>query len=309
MKCPKCYAETFASKLPIELPILINALEEFYHLGVFHYVMQGGEAITDPDRLEAILLHCYPDETYINVVSNGWGVTRKKIRWLRDLKVDKIAFSMDSGIEDEHDSGRLNGSFKWVTSAIENVLAEGLLTSISVVVTHQSLYSDGFKQALEFAKSRKIRVDVQIAEPVGKWDGRSDILITKTDAAYIKSLQRELGTLPNGQYMINRDIYTGVADHCPAGTEFMGLSTDGELLPCNFLQFSLGNIRDFSVREMRKALLASPWFNGCHPDCLCGENSEFIEKYISPNRLAMKPLDAYQMFGINRPSQRRIQSN
>lgn len=302
MSCPKCYAETFVDRPAVALEVMVDALEQFYELGVFHYVLQGGEATNDPVRLEAILRNCHPDESYINVVSNGWGMTPKRVRWLRDLKVDKIAFSMDSGIEQEHDAGRMPGSFVWVERAIEAVLDEGLLTSISTVVTHESLYSDGFNRALEYARKKGIRMDVQIAEPVGKWDGRRDLLVTPEDAAYIKHLQQTMGRLSNGQYMIGRDIYSGTKDHCPAGTEFLGLSADGELLPCNFLQYSLGNIRDFRIADMRDAILKSTWFDGNHTNCIIGEDPDFIDKFVDPYLEAMKPLSAYTVFGIQAPT-------
>ena len=235
MRCPRCYAETFRQVKPVELSVLQKALDESYELGVFNYVLQGGEAIQDPHRLEAIIQMCHPDETYINVVSNGWSMTRQKIRWLGNLKVDKIAFSLDSGIEGEHDVERMPGSYRRVLQGIDDVLDEGLLTSISTVVTHQSLYSEGFKKAYVYAQTKRIRIDIQIAEPVGNWDGQKEYLITPEDAGYIKELQKNCPTLPNGQRMVNRDIFSGECDHCPAGTEFMGITPDGHLLPCNFL--------------------------------------------------------------------------
>jgi len=134
---------------------------------------------------------------------------------------------------------------------------------------------------------------------VGKWDGKKEHLITEEDARFIKRLQRESPLLKNGQKLINRDIYSGTSDHCPAGTEFMGLTADGQLLPCNFLQFSLGNIKDKSVKQMRDDLLTSPWFNGKHPVCLCGEDCEFIDKYIVANVGQTKPLDAYKVFCLS----------
>ena len=79
--------------------------------------------------------------------------------------------------------------------------------------------------------------------------------MTPDDSQYIKQLQINSPNLKNGQKMVNRDIYAGDSDHCPAGTEFMGLTADGELLPCNFLQYSLGNIREHSITEMREKLL------------------------------------------------------
>lgn len=298
MKCAHCYAETFAHVEPIELNILQIAMDEAYEMGVFHYVFQGGEPIEDPERLEAILRMCHPDETYMNVVSNGWGVSKERIRWLKDLKVDKIAFSLDSGIEEEHDAKRMPGSYRRVLEAIDNVLNEELLASISVVVTHQSLYSEGFKKAYEYAKSKEIRIDIQIAEPVGKWDGKKEYLMTPHDSEYIKKLQVNSPVLKNGQRMVSRDIFTGDQDHCPAGTEFIGLTAGGQLLPCNFLQYSLGNVRDKTITEMRNALLSCNYFDGKHPRCLCGEDQQFIDTFIMPYLGQAKPLDAYRSFNL-----------
>jgi MoaA/NifB/PqqE/SkfB family radical SAM enzyme len=305
MTCPHCYAETFNRVEMIDLDTLGVALEEFYRLGVCHYVLQGGEPITALKRLEFILRHCHPDETYINVVSNGWSMDRDRIRWLKDLKVDKIAFSLDSGIEAEHDANRLPGAFNRVLAAIDDVQAEGLLASISTVVTRTSLYGEGFRRAYDIARAKGIRLDVQIAEPVGKWDGQTDLLIRPEDAAWIKRLRAEAGTTATGQPMINRDIYCGDCDHCPAGVEFMSLTADGQLLPCNFLQFTLGRVGDKPIADMRADLLRSPWFRGTVENCLCGENDDFIARYIVANKDRPKPLDAYALFDLSSPQPAR----
>lgn len=305
MNCSHCYAETFRKSTPVDINVLVAALKEFHDLGVFHWVLQGGEPVVDTKRLEAVLRGCYPDESYITVVSNGWEMTKDCIHWLKQLKVDKIAFSMDSGISHEHDAIRLPGSFEKVCNAVDNVLAEGLLTSVSVTVTRNSLYSEGFNAALDFAKSRKIRVDIQIAEPVGKWDGKKDFLIRPQDAAYLKKLQLELPPLTNGQRAIHRDIYAGNRDHCPAGTEFMAISSDGHVLPCNFLQYYLGKIGEFSIKEMRDAIISSPWFDGTQPRCILGEDDNFIDSFIVPHKDKPKPLDAYTVFSIKQPGGHR----
>jgi MoaA/NifB/PqqE/SkfB family radical SAM enzyme len=301
MSCPHCYAETFRNSTAVDLKVMVAALKEFHDLGVFHWVLQGGEPIVDATRLEAILLGCYPDESYITVVSNGWEMTKDRIHWLKQLKVDKIAFSMDSGIPHEHNATRLPGSFEKVCNAVDNVLAAGLFTSVSITVTRTSLYTQGFKSALEFAKSRKIRVDIQIAEPVGKWDGKKDLLIRPEDAAHLKKMQMELPTLPNGQSAIHRDIFAGNRDHCPAGTEFMAISSDGNVLPCNFLQYTLGKIGELSIKQMRDAIISSQWFDGKRPNCILGEDNTFIDSFIMPHKDKPKPINAYTVFDINQP--------
>lgn len=298
MKCSKCYAETFVSEQPVELPVVARVMDEAYRLGCFHYVLQGGEAIDDLPRLEFYLSHCHPDSTFINLVSNGWSMDKEMIQWLKDRQVDKITFSMDSGLESEHDSDRLPGSFKRVLQAVDHVIEAELLTGVSIVVTHQSLYEEGFKKAYEFALEKKIRLDVQIAEPVGNWDGRKDLLITPEDAAFIDALRKRSPLLPNGQEMIKRDLFTSSAHRCPAGDDFIGISASGEVLPCNFLQYTLGNIRDRSLAKMRRDILTNNWFNGDHERCIIGEDPKFFDHYVTPYVGHNKPLDAYQVFNL-----------
>ena len=298
MRCAHCYAAPFDNVQHLELDVLERVLDEAYEMGVFHYVLQGGEPTVDPERLESIIRMVRPEETYINVVSNGWNMTRQRIQWLKGLQVDKITFSMDSGLEHEHDANRVDGAFQRVTAAIDNVLDEGLLSSISTVVTHRSLYSEGFEAAYRFALQKGIRMDVQIAMPVGKWDGCKDLLITEEDARYIRDLREKSPTLSNGLTMINRDLYRGKYDHCPAGTEFLAITANGNLLPCNFLQHSLGNVRDKTITEMRASLLQNRWFSESQPKCLGGEDDEFIDAFIMPYVNQTKPLDAFMVYGL-----------
>lgn len=291
MSCNHCYAETFVQKKPVDLDVLKKTIDESYQMGVFHYVLQGGEAIMDESRLEKIISMIYPDETYINVVSNGWDMTSSRIKWLKALKVDKICFSLDSGIAENHDKNRIEGSYQKVLAAIDKVLYEGLDTSVSCVVSKDFTKTLDFKQLYEFVKSKKIKLDVQIAMPVGKWDGNLEVLAKPEDISKIKELQLESPLLKNGQQMIKRDIFSSECDHCPAGVEFMGISVDGNLLPCNFLQFTLGNIEFISIRKKREELIKNIWFNGNQKICLVGENREFIDNYITPYVGMKKPLD------------------
>lgn len=301
MRCGFCYAETFANKEPVALDVLKKVAKEAYEMGVFHYILQGGEVLADYGRLKAIIGMIYPEETYINIVSNGWMMTRNIIDELKDMHVDRITFSLDSGIEEEHDENRMRGGYRRVLEAIDQVLDAGLLSGISTVVTHHSLYTEGFKRAYEIAKDRGIKFDVQIAEPVGKWDGNRECLITEEDSKYILDMYRTSPILPNGQRMVKRDLFSGdEAPCCPAGTEFMAITVDGNFMPCNFIQATLGNIRDRSLREMREDLLRSDWFNEEYPYCILGESKKFFDEIVFPNRNKEKPLDAYKVFGLTR---------
>lgn len=298
MNCKFCYADTFVGKELISLEILKKALDEAYNMGVCHYILQGGEVCADYERLKKIISMIYPDETYINIVSNGWEMTYDKIIELRELQVDKITFSLDSGIENEHDESRMLGSYERVLEAIDLVKRAGLLTGISTVVTHESLYSEGFKKAYNIAKEKEIRFDVQIAEPVGKWDGKKDCLITEEDAAYIYKLYQASPIMKNGQTMIKRDLYRGDKVCCPAGTEFMAITADGNFMPCNFIQATLGNIKNKTLKEMRNDLLTSEWFYKEYSYCILGECNKYFEQIVKKYKDDKKPLDAYKVFNL-----------
>lgn len=290
LHCPHCYAETFRDAEPVDLKVLGRAFDQLDELGVYHYVLQGGEPLTDLPRLKSILRMIHTEQCYVNVVTNGWLLTPDILQELKELGVDKIAFSLDSGLEAEHDYRRGEGSFHKVIQGMKMVKNADLLASFSIVVTHQSINSVGFFQAYALAEQMQVRMDMQIAEPVGKWDGNTDVLVDEKDAARLKLLELGSPILPNGQRMVSRDIYSGPDDHCPAGTEFIAITVTGEVMPCNFLQFTAGNIREHSIMELREKILGCPWFDGKHPSCLCGENAEFIQNNLVPHKDKAKPL-------------------
>lgn len=299
MHCSKCYAATFMSKKPVEMDVLLKAIQEADAMGVFHYVLQGGEPIADFDRLSALLTGMPRERCFINVVSNGWDMTPNMIYWLRTMDVDKIALSMDSGIEAEHDFYRGQGSFNRVVQAVKDIKQAGLLTSISMVITHKNLYSAGFIKAYDFARDNDLKFDVQIAVPTGNWQGCYELCLDVDDIRYLDELRQYCGKISNGQEMIHRDLFCADGKKCcPAGTEFMAISVDGEFLPCNFLQTTLGNIANESLKTMRDRLLKCIHFQGKNDKCLAGEDREFIETYFMYNSYLPRPLDANKLFQL-----------
>ncbi|MFH1607979.1 MAG: radical SAM protein [archaeon] len=300
MNCPHCYFRTFRHTQPIPLEKLEKAFSELYDMGVSHFIFGGGEPIMDFERLEKMIEMAHPDESYINVLSNGWNMTPEMIQKLKELKVDKICFSLDSGIEEEHDKNRMLGSYKRVVEAVDNVMKAGLFASVTAVPTHKSLYSEGFRKLIEYAKEKGVRLQIDIAMPVGEWDGRRDVLLTPEDTAYLKQLSLDNITASDGHPIIKRDLYKPDGDRCRAGWETIYITVDGNVTPCVFLQYSLGNVADKSIKKMRDDLLKNKWFDGKHTKCLCGEDKEFFNKCIEPYVSRPKPLDAYEVFELEK---------
>lgn len=298
MHCPHCYVDPFLKDKTLPLKDLAGPMQELYEIGVSHYVLAGGEPIVDFERLKAIISMTHPDETYLNVLTNGWDMNKKNIQELKKIQVDKICFSLDSGIEEEHDNFRMKDSYRRVLEGVEHVLEEGLIASVMAVVTHDSLYSEGFKKLKEYVDQKQIRFQINMAMPVGKWEGREDILLTPEDLKYIRRLERDSKIGSDGDPLVKREVFGETDNYCKAGTEKMAITASGEFLPCVFLQFSLGNIKDKSIRKMRKDLLKNDLFGKIQNHCLCAEDKEFREKFINPYSGVQKPLNAYQIFDL-----------
>jgi hypothetical protein len=47
------------------------------------------------------------------------------------------------------------------------------------------------------------------------------------------------------------------------------------------MHFTLGNIKETSLKEIKKKALKYPIFNCYYPKCLACEDKNFIERYIS----------------------------
>ena len=80
----------------------------------------------------------------------------------------------------------------------------------------------------------------------------------------------------------------------------MSISSDGNFMPCNYIQVSLGNVRDRSLKEMRSDLLQSKWFDREYDHCILGENKVFLDEVVLRYKDQAKPLDAYDVFDIKR---------
>lgn len=298
--CSHCYARDFVEADLVPLPVLRKAIEQLLRLGVFHFILMGGEPTVSMERLRSVIKFCRPWISYISVVSNGWLLTEGKIDELRALGVDKITISVDSGIPEEHDAFRNKaGSYRRAMRALSMIRKAGLDTAISATVTHDSLHSEGIRRLFQFAEEHEYRVDIQVAQPVGKWEGHLDMLIDDADAQYLREKYENSKVYRGGLGSIQRDVYKNFCRAgCPAVKESLSIAPNGDVLPCVFIHVSIGNIRERSIASMRDAALQLECFREYNPVCLSGEDREFIKKYLTKLVGKLKPVSFSEVFEV-----------
>lgn len=302
-KCEHCFAESFNqskqrfSKLTKRE--MIAALKEMVDNGVYHFCLQGGETFLHPD-LDDLIRACEPRKSYINLVTNGTIADERRLKEVYDLGVDKIAVSIDSYYPGEHDKFRnLSGCHDRAMRTVDMALKVGLDVGLAVTVMNETLHSDSVQKLIEYVGEKGINLDINIPQPVGNWDGRTDVLLTDENFEYINNLHRE-------NVHIRRDLYPHIGRAgCPAVKESMHMCIYGYIYPCVYIHCAIGNIREHNLRDIRKNALTVSEFSKYEPKCLGGEDRPFIERYISRGFGKPKPADGIEIFGLGEVRPRR----
>lgn len=303
LTCDHCFAESYRKpqeqKPKLSHAEFVAALKEIAHSGVFHFSLQGGEPFLHP-HLEELIKACQPHMSYISMTTNGTVCTEKKLRQVNSWGVDKITVSIDSFKAEEHDHFRgRKGSYDKAMQTIATVRQIGMDVAIAVTVLNETLHTDSIQDLLDWATKEQIAVEINIPQPIGKWDGRTDLLLSDENFAYINNLHAQNNNM-------RRDLYKHMGrSGCPAVKESLHLNVDGEIQPCVYIQISLGNIRNHNFREIRANGLRLPEFAHYDPKCLSGEEPGFIQRYMSKGFGLPKPANGMEIFGLPQPSPRQ----
>ena len=268
LKCKHCFAEGLKGKKDkLALSDYRRLAQECRSMGGSQFSFQGGEPLLLPN-LEKIIKIFQPQSSYIALTTNGTLLNKQKIKRLKSLGVDKISFSLDSGIASEHDLFRgQKGIFAKAWQSMQDCLRLGMKVTINTTISHQNIHTAGIKKLFDYATANKIILNPIFAVPLGRWVKSKKVLLTISDRKYIKKLQSRSAYLKRD---INSNYFkTG----CSAVSEVLYVDPYGDVLPCPFLHIVLGNIKNESLKAIRdRALKKFPLFGRYHPSCFAAED-------------------------------------
>ncbi|NVN89011.1 MAG: radical SAM protein [Desulfuromonadales bacterium] len=252
-------------------------------LGLARFEINGGEPFVNTDYDE-IVAAIDPQKFYINSVTNGWLLDEKLAHHLKAIGVDRIQISVDSLNAEEHDEFRQRrGSHARALQAVEAARNAGLAVFVSTVVTKQRLYSDEFIDFIKFFNGKDIGVFLTFAKPVGAWQGKYDMMVNDEDLAYVKELEtrHKIFSHLTPSYGLNLG--------CTAVKGMVCVTQYGDVMPCQYIFVSLGNIFETPLKDIIQKGLSIKWFGEHVDDCPIANDKDFIDKYIA-GRVYDKPL-------------------
>jgi MoaA/NifB/PqqE/SkfB family radical SAM enzyme len=252
-------------------------------LGLARFEINGGEPFVNKDYDEVVKA-IDPQKFYINSVTNGWLLDDNRAKHLKAIGVDRIQISVDSLNAEEHDQFRQrSGSHARALQAVEASRKAGLAVFVSTVVTKQRLYSTEFIQFINYFNNQDIGVFLTFAKPVGAWQGKYDMLVNNEDLAYVKEMETKHKIFSHLTPAYGLDL------GCTAVKGMVCVTQYGDVMPCQYIFVSLGNIFEQPLQEIIQKGLNIKWFGEHIDNCPIANDRHFIDKYIA-GRVYDRPL-------------------
>ena len=275
-RCSHCSISTFRDK-PIARQLDIRTVKYVFDeadaYGLAHMGISGGEPLVFKD-LEQLIHAIGPERFHIQLDTNGWLFTPEVAKRMKELGIDKVQISIDGLDAAEHDAFRRKaGSHERCMQAIDAVLGAGLQLQIATVVNHERAKSQEFREFMELMHSKCAPVSAIYAKPVGEYAERLDLMCTADDIHHVKHLLKRYGGYDHSTPGYGRDL------GCTAVKRVISITASGEVLPCPWMYWTLGNIFDTSLADILDK--GMKYFGERSPVCRLSESSEFNKKYTS----------------------------
>lgn len=289
-QCTHCSAEFYMdrhverihkiedTRRKIDLADIRELSRQADELGFARFVITGGEPLVMKD-FDTVVEAIDPEKHYVITDTNGWFLDDKKAKHLKEIGVEKVQLSLDSYIEKDHDAFRNKpGSYKRVMRAIDASLNAGLNLILSTVLVKGRAKTEEFVNLCNFSKEKGIGLYVSYAKPTGSCTNHPEFVIDKEDADVLRELEKEYSVFTH------MTPSYGSFKGCITVKGIITVTSTFEVTPCPYIDFSLGNLWENSLKEILDRGMRNPWLGPHRPDCLIGEDQKFIRIHTEKTR-------------------------
>lgn len=257
--------------------------EQAMELGCTTFGIEGGEPFMRKDWREVIKAF-KPKYNHTMITTNSSFLTDKLVKELKDMGVDTLNLSLDSGFPKEHDEFRnCTGNFEQVINAIKLCEKYKIRVVFNMVLWKGNLYSKGFVRLLNLADKHNIFINTMFAKATGNFSESKESMLDEEDIEYYYNVRK---TYP--QILRHLDYNFG-SWGCPGAKEMLNITPYGDVFICANCHISGGNLKRESLKIIRDRMLEKDYFNR-YQKCLLSENKEFMDKFYPMMENRLKPL-------------------
>jgi radical SAM protein with 4Fe4S-binding SPASM domain len=269
MRCGHC-GSSCEKSLPDELSTqeAFQLIDEIANLGLKWITLSGGEPLTRKD-LPQLINRLSSAGIAVNIITNGWKLSREMATTLKQNKVSTVAISLD-GTEEVHDSIRRKGSFSRIAEAFRFLKEAGIVTGAVTTVSKKNfpILSEIRKTLIDMGVASW---QLQIALPMGNLKEHPDWLIAPEDVnalidfCYQTACMGEITVYPADciGYYTQKEVQmrqiafrtqsSSLWEGCNAGVRGFGILHNGDIVGCTSIrspEYIEGNVKKQHLREI-----------------------------------------------------------
>jgi len=268
LKCTGCWAGEYAKHDQLEPELFDRIIREAKELGIYTFVLSGGEPLLYPHLFELAEKH---NDVAFMMYTNGTRITEEVADRLQELGNISPAISLE-GFEELTDARRGKGVFEKICAAMDRLQERGVLFGASVTVTKDNIEEVASEAFIEFLITKGVKYLWSFHYiPIGR-DPDVSLMITPEQRAWLYERFRYLRTHKPIQII---DFWNDGELTCgciAGGKSYFHINARGDVEPCAFVHFAVDNIREKSLKEV----LSSPLFMAYQ------KRQPFSENYLRP---------------------------
>lgn len=258
--CRHCAVSGMERQEELDLSKIKELIDQMFFLGVPRVYFDGGEALLRTDFLD-ILSSCSAKGMISFLETNGHALDFALVKDLKSKGLACLNLTFHRACAEGHDAftGR-EGSFCQLIAAVSWARACRLPVLMSVVVTDEVISSGELHRLMGLAVRLRVSA-VRLTAPhmSGRWKDEQPLL---TEA---KRKEAEMLKVPG--MAVFRRLWI---PECRIG-QTAYVSPSGEVMPCEFLPFSFGNVSGEELEGIIERMQRHEMFAGkspCRVDCL-----------------------------------------
>jgi len=252
LNCYGCYAGDYKKSDDLDFETVNRVINEAKEMGIFFFVISGGEPNAWPHLLEMLETH---SDAIFQIYTNGTMIDDRRAEEFARLGNAVPCISVE-GFEKETDERRGKGTFQKISDAMDRLRERGVIFGFSATATRENnefIVSDEF---VDYYIDKGIFIGWYFNYiPIGK-EPNLDLMPTPEQRHYRRKRIIELRDTKKAVLadFWNDGIITG---GCLAGGyEYFHIISNGDVEPCVFCHFAADNIKNKSIKEV----LESPFF-------------------------------------------------
>ncbi|MDC0357866.1 radical SAM protein [Oligoflexia bacterium] len=275
LKCSMCsveqYKKSSGQKKILNIDDYSKIAKTAGRLGATTIIVLGGEPTLYKD-LRSLLAVFKKNHFFVHMVSNGVNLTREFLLDLKLSGLDSIFFSLESIEREVNDKIRGAGHFDNTLKNIELCKSIGLEVGLAPV-----FFPGQIERALavvDFCHNSGIRASGGQISKIGK-----AVNLPSLSSEEVRRVKEAVDKYPNFVFDWSFSYFPGTA--CPAGREKLGITMNGDVIPCSYNPISFGNLFEEDLKEILDRMGRFSQFKKSYDGCLCSEDKCYIENYQS----------------------------